>query len=132
MPALKPFTLNRIVALPQALDALPFGNALALRVAPDELFIDTEIPSDSLEDAHAIITRDTSLHGAWLSAGDAADFLIRECRWRLPETRPAFAQGAVAHLPVKLYLETTRVLILVAAVYAAELEPHLLHYKDAA
>ncbi|MEZ4726271.1 MAG: hypothetical protein R3E79_03955 [Caldilineaceae bacterium] len=49
------------------------------------------------------------------------DFLERTCEWEPPHTRPAFAQGMVAGLPVKLWFEPERVLFVIAAPYAADL-----------
>jgi hypothetical protein len=53
------------------------------------------------------------------------DFLTRECEWELPRDRPAFAQGAVAGLAMKLWFEHGRVLFVVPAPFAHELEERL-------
>ena len=41
--------------------------------------------------------------------------------WALPTERPAFAQGAVAEIPVKLWFEEASVRFVVPAAYAADL-----------
>ena len=80
----------------------------------------------ALADPHAIVTRDTGFAGAWLEQSEALDFLERACSWRLPDERPALAQGAVADLPVKLWLEKERVLFLVPAPLAHALEERMV------
>ncbi len=124
MLELKRIPMIRIVALPSALDEADFADALSFRVAPDEVYVQTGV-MPSLKDEHAIITKEASLAGVWLSSQDAHHFLEHECVWELPSERPAFAQGAVAHLPVKLYFEEGRVLIMTAAPYAYDLSERL-------
>jgi len=116
--------MTRIVALPSALDEVDFSAALSFRVAPDEVYVQAEV-IPKLKDDYAIITKEASLVGVWLSSEDAHHFLELECAWKLPLKRPAFAQGAVAHLPVKLYFEEERVLIMTAAPHAHDLNERL-------
>lgn len=128
MPALEPMIATRIVATPAALDAVAWrADALVLRVAPDEVIVAGDIQSDLIlsHDPHAIIVAETGLDAVWLAANEALDFLERTCEWELPRQRPAFAQGAVAGLPLKLWFETERVLFIVPAPFAADLEERL-------
>ena len=128
MPALEPMIATRIVATPAALDAVAWrADALVLRVAPDEVIVVGDIQSDLIlsHDPHAIIVTETGLTSVWLAASEALDFLERACEWELPRQRPAFAQGAVAGLPLKLWFETERVLFIVPAPFAADLEERL-------
>jgi hypothetical protein len=121
---------TRIVATPAALDGAiwPKG-VLALRIAPDEVLVITEveheIARDIVKDPHAIIEREAGFAGAWVAADKALAFLEGACEWELPRERPAFAQGAVADLPMKLWLEEDRVLLIVPAPYATDLEERL-------
>jgi hypothetical protein len=121
---------TRIVATPEALDAViwPRG-VLAMRIAPDEALVitegDHEIARDIVKDPHAIVEYDAGCAGAWVAADEALAFLERACEWELPRERPAFAQGAVADLPMKLWLEEDRVLLIVPAPYATDLEERL-------
>jgi hypothetical protein len=121
---------TRIIATPAALDAAiwPRG-ALAMRIAPDEALVITEarheIARDIVKDPHAIVERDAGFAGAWVAADEALAFRERACEWELPRERPAFAQGAVADLPMKLWLEEDRVLLIVPAPYATDLEERL-------
>lgn len=127
MHALKRLPATRIVATPAALDAADWpAGALVLRFAADEVWVSAAETAVALAarvpDAHALVEPDGSFAGAWLAAETAAAFLARACEWEPPAARPAFAQGMVAGLAVKLWFEAERVLILVPAPYAAELE----------
>ena len=126
MRAPERLALIHVVARPSALDSTVWAeDAVVLRIAPDEvLALTTSVPRIE-GDPHAIIRTDEGYAGLWLSAGEAAEFLSRACEWEPPRHRPAFAQGAVAGLPVKLWLAQDRVLVLVPAPYAADLEERL-------
>lgn len=122
MPALEAFTATRIVATPTALDTATWPeNSLPLRTAPDEvLLLNSSAPNALPADEHAIIEPEGSFMGLWLPMNEALDFLQRTCAWELPAACPAFAQGAVANVPVKLWLESERVLFIVQAPFAAD------------
>jgi glycine cleavage system aminomethyltransferase T len=122
----------RIVASPAALDPARWpSDAIALRTAPDEVFVihkqsNTLKASDfSIADPYAIVLSDGGFAGIWLPLDQALDFLARECEWEVPRERPAFAQGMVAGLAMKLWFEQDRVLLLVPAPFAHELEERL-------
>jgi hypothetical protein len=133
VPELKRIEAARIVATSASLDTAIWRNGtLALRIAPDELLVinetgemGPEIARGIVKDTHAIIERNAGLAGAWVAADEALAFLERACEWELPRERPAFAQGAVADLPMKLWLEEDRVLLMVPAAYATDLEERL-------
>lgn len=124
MPALKRIAATRIVATPAALDAADIPqSSLALRFAPDELFVSPPLQDKSVilvHDPHAIIISEGGFAGTWLPAAAAAEFLAHNCEWEVPDGRPAFAQGAVAGIPTKLWLEDDQVLFIVPAPYAAD------------
>jgi hypothetical protein len=118
--------MTRIVATPRALDAMVRPrDAIVLRVAPDEVLISALVTLDAIGDPHAIVERDTAWHGVWMDVPDAMAFLERACEWELPYDRPAFAQGAVADLPVKLWIERERVLVVVPSPFASELDERM-------
>ncbi len=118
---------TRIVAAPAALDAGDWPeNAIVLRTAPDEVLLLGVVNEDAVSDPHAILIADTSFVGVWLDHDVAIERLSRTCEWRLPSERPAFAQGAVADLPLKLWLEADRVLIIAPAPYATDLVERVL------
>lgn len=125
MPVVETMPAIRVVASPTSVDAavIPAG-AVALRLAPDELLVLGPGPV-SVADEHAIIVADAGWSGAWLDAAAAARFLRHTCDWDLPTPRPAFAQGMVAHLAVKLFFEADRTLILLPSPFAAELAERL-------
>ncbi len=117
---------TRIVAAPEALDAAAWPpDAVALRIAPDEVLVTGEVAAGAVADPHAIVERETGFSGAWLTAEEAADALARACAWEPPSERPAFAQGAVAEVPVKLWLEDHRSLWIVPTPYAHDLTEQL-------
>ena len=124
MPALKRIAATRIVAKPPILDSADIPqNSLALRFAADELFVTPPLQDESIilaHDPHAIVISEGGFAGTWLPADAAALFLARNCEWEVPNGRPAFAQGAVAGIPTKLWLEDDQVLFIVPAPYAAD------------
>ena len=122
MPVFERVHTTRIVATPAALDAArwPAGH-IALRTAADEVLITPPLAEPKVADEHAIVLADSSFCGGWIAAALALTVLERECEWELPRARPAFAQGMVAGLPLKLWFESERVLVLVAGPFAHEL-----------
>ncbi len=134
--ALEPLVCVRVVATVAAIDAARWpGGSIALRVAPDEVLVisdpvahpadSTDLSDVTVADPHAIIERDTGWCAAWVPSEQAIDLLERACRWEPPRVRPAFAQGALADCPVKIWFEPDRVLFVVAAPFAADLEARL-------
>lgn len=127
MPVLKRIQGTRIVATPAALNAARWpSDVLVLRLAADEAFVAATVTADAIADPHAIVVPDGGFAGLWLPTAEALDFLERSCEWEVPHARPTFAQGMVAGLPVKLWLEEERVLFVVAAPYATDLQERLL------
>lgn len=123
--------LLHAAANPAALDSAVWGaGVVVMRVAPDEVLALTDIAPDLSSDPHAVVRPDHGYAAVWLADGQARQFLARHCEWappRLPTTgRSAFAQGAVAGLPLKLWFEHDRVLILVPAPFATDLEERML------
>ena len=122
--------VTRIVTTAAALDgaAVP-DDALILRTAPDEaLVIHAEMAdpdSVTVDDPHAIVVADAGWFGGWIPAAACDTFLDGNCSWVRPNDRPAFAQGMVAHLPVKLWFEEERTLFVVPHVSGHELTNRL-------
>jgi hypothetical protein len=129
VPALKRIAATRIVAQPNALDAANVPqSSLALRFAADELFITPPLQDESVifsHDPHAIVISEGGFAGTWLDNETAADFLQRNCVWEVPNGRPAFAQGAVAGIPTKLWLVDDKILFIVPAPYAHDFAERL-------
>ena len=129
-PRLRPLEATRAVAAPAALDALaadaPWaGDALALRIAPNELLVTAPPDFEVARDPHAIVERETGFSCVWLDAADTAALLDRECDWERPAGRPALAQGEIAGIPVKLWFEAKRTLLLAPAPFAAAFQRRL-------
>ena len=126
MRVLDRFAGTRIVALPHAIDGTVWPDgALVFRLAPDEVLVTAAVNATSVDDEHAIVEPETGFSSVWLDHVTAIDFLERECDWELPDHRPAFAQGIVAGLPLKLWFERDRVLFIVASPFAADLAERL-------
>ncbi|MDE2852036.1 MAG: 2Fe-2S iron-sulfur cluster-binding protein [Acidobacteriota bacterium] len=129
-PRLRRLEATRVSATPKALDALveqppwPAG-ALAFRIAPDELLVTATPDLEVAGDPHAIVERETAFSYVWLDEAKAERFLERECEWRRPGARPAFAQGEVAGIPAKLWFEAWRTLVLTPAPFAAAFQRRL-------
>lgn len=111
----------RIIANAAALDVAdwPDGSRV-FRLAPDDVFLlgDGEV---HLEDPHAIIELETGFSGMTMEPVAALAWLEATCEWELPRQRPAFAQGAVAGLAVKLWFDEDEVFVMTASAFAAEL-----------
>ncbi len=141
----------RVVAKPEALERLAALLAaretsrdraqgpLVLRCARDELlFLEPQSPADSWQvdlavavedlssaDPHHLMIRETGIDGLWLDPAHAEEVIARCAEWRPPQGRPAFAQGALAGIPVKIWFEERRVLLLVAHAFAAALSERI-------
>jgi MFS family permease len=113
--------LLRVVAAPAVLDkAIWPEGAIAMRTAPDGVLALADGAPDLPNDPHAIVEPEEGFAALWLTAREALDLLERKSCWELPDRRPAFAQGAVAGIPTKLWFDHGRVLFLVPAPYAAD------------
>ena len=116
---------TRVVASENAIDRAVFeAGAIVMRFAPDDLFVigDGNVVVD---DPYAIIREDSGWVGVWIGADLAEAFLVSTCDWPRPTERPAFVQGMVAQLAVKLYFMSDRTLIMVPAPLEADLRERL-------
>ena len=125
---IEPIPATRIVARPEALDALEpatDGGVIDMRLAPDELLrIGTTHPPVVADD-HAIVIVDHGWAGAWLPTSALKAFLEAGADWRLPSRHPTFCQGMAAHLAVKCWLAETDSLIVVPLPMASDLAKRL-------
>jgi hypothetical protein len=122
-PSFEPLTGLRVVAEPAALDAVSWGENIAvLRLAPDDAFA-IEATGVTVDDEHAIIEAEAGFSGAWVRL----DTVRRHAEWALPTDRPALAQGFVATVPARVWLpdDGDRVLLITATAYADELAGRL-------
>ena len=126
MPELKRMPATRIVANSTSLDEMSWPDeALVLRTAADEALVIPPLGSVPISDPHAIIIADGGFAGVWVEADEALAFLARACEWELPEKRPSLAQGSVAGVATKVWLDVDKVLFVVQAPYAAEFSERL-------
>ena len=121
----KPLAATRIVGESAALDALevPEGGYL-MRLAPDDLLVLPPISGVDVADRHAIVEPEGGFSGAWFEESELA-VLQSVCGWEFPGHRPAFSQGHVAGIPMKLWFTGGRVLALVPTVVVHHLAERL-------
>lgn len=113
----------RVVASPADLDAATWpAGATTLRLAPDELLV---LGTDRVEvaDPHALVEVEEGFSALSLSRSELAGWMEREAEWSLPQL--GSAQGMAAGLPVKVWAEGERALLLTRSSLAAELERRL-------
>lgn len=111
--------VTRIVATADALDQATWSEQIALRTAPDEVLLLDSAPPE-IRDEHAIIERDHGWMGIWMDRANFEIMFEESADWVVPTETPSFAQGMISHLPVKLWLEHERVLLVVPRTLAHE------------
>lgn len=117
----------RVVADPAAIDRVEWmslqGPAAALiRIAPDEMLA-VDVAEPVVDDPFAIVERDGGFVGSWEWS---IDDLKAHAEWSLPSEGPATAQGAIAGVPAKVWVDPDgRALVVTAAGYASVLTDRL-------
>lgn len=116
---------TRVVADPGALDGIeaPDGGRL-VRLAPDDLLVFPSPEQVDVADPHAITELETGFSATWFDRSELAR-LQAVCAWEFPRHRPAFAQGHLAAIPVKMLFDQGGALVLVSTVLAHHLEERL-------
>ena len=116
---------TRIVADPAALDRIeaPGGGRL-VRLAPDDLLVFPPLQQVDVADRHAITELETGFSAARFDHSEL-DRLQAVSAWEFPRRRPAFAQGHLAGVPVKMLFDEGGVRVLVPTVLAHHLEERL-------
>jgi hypothetical protein len=117
----------RVVARPDALDALEPapGQAIALRLAPDDLLVLGLTEAPRIDDPDAIVVAERGYVGWTLDETERAALLRHHVEWEPGPDRPALAQGLIAGVPAKLWLDERSALLLCPAAYAAEMEARI-------
>jgi hypothetical protein len=120
----------RVVAAPRALDEATWYDEgpgpdefvpLVLRLAPDDAYA-IGATAVELDDDHAIIESEVGYLALMFPADEFADIVVPHLEWPPPLERPAFAQGAIAGVPTKLYIDSTgAAIVLVLDSYADDL-----------
>ena len=125
MLALEAIRGLRIVADPRAIESIVVADgAVVLRFAPDDAFVLVAGPLESV-DVDAIIVEESGFVGCWLTPAEVESRLVPHIEWPLPAIRPVLVQGLIAGVPAKLWLESSRALLLCAAPYAHDLAERL-------
>jgi len=105
----------RVVASPEAIDGAAWQDAgpgpevfepLILRFAPDEAFA-IGATGVRIDDPEAIAEAEVGYVALMFPVDEFIDIVLPRIEWSAPATRPAFAQGAIAGVPAKLYIDST-------------------------
>ena len=105
----------RVVASPEAIDGAAWQDAgpgpevfepLILRFAPDEAFA-IGATGVGIDDPDAIAEAEVGYVALMFPVDEFVDFVLPRIEWPAPATRPAFAQGSIAGVPAKLYIDST-------------------------
>jgi hypothetical protein len=120
----------RVVASPEAIDSATWQHAgpgpddfepLILRFAPDEAFA-IGATGVLIDDPHAIAEPEVGYVALMLPVDEFIDFVVPRIEWPAPATRPALAQGSIAGVPAKLYIDSTgAATVFVLAAYVDDL-----------
>ena len=128
MSAPEPFErleATRIVAVPEALDEIesPDGGRL-VRLAPDDLVVLPPLERVEVADPYAIVEPEAGFSAAWFDRSELSRLQALSA-WEFPRRRPAFAQGHLAGIPVKMLFDVGGVRVLAPTVLAHHLEERL-------
>jgi hypothetical protein len=120
----------RVVASPEAIDRAVWHDEgpgadqfepLVVRFGPDDVFAIGATGVD-VDDPHAIVEHEVGYVAVMFPADEFVDIVVPHLEWPAPMERPAFAQGAIAGVPAKLYLDSTgAAIVLVLASYLDDL-----------
>jgi hypothetical protein len=120
-PVPEPLAGWRVVANPSSIDEI---GGVVLRFAPDDALALSDTAPE-ISDPDAIVERDTGWVSLRLSEKEALELISIHATWHAPVERPSFAQGMLAGLPAKVYLNGAASLIVVPAPFAHELDERL-------
>jgi len=117
---------RRVVASPSSIDnaVWPTG-AMVVGIAPDDVLLVGNGPIE-MGDPHAIVEPDGGFCVVRMSVARVIDLLATNASWQLPESRPCLAQGMVAGLPIKVFVDGGEAMVITPVPFAAELEARLL------
>jgi hypothetical protein len=120
----------RVVATPEAIDRAVWRDdgpgpdefePLVVRLAPDDAYAIGATGVD-IDDPHAIVEREVGFIALMFPVDEFVDVVVPHLEWPAPIERPGLAQGAIAGVPAKLYLDSTgAAIVLVLASYVDDL-----------
>jgi hypothetical protein len=112
----------RVVSTPNAIDtAITPANKIIMRTAPDAVMVLHASPDEVSvpDDEHAIIESEFGFSMIAVSRTEFDRFVRPLVEWRIPES--GLAQGLCGFVPVKMWLKSDGVRILVATSFAETL-----------
>jgi hypothetical protein len=120
----------RVVASPEAIASAVWRDdgpgpdefePLVLRLADDDVYA-IGATGVEIDDPDAIVEQESGFIALMFPADEFVDIVIPHLEWPPPMQRPALAQGAIAGVPAKLYLDSTgAAIVLVLASYLDDL-----------
>ena len=124
----------RVVASPDAIDRAAWQRdgpgpndfePLVLRFAPDEAFA-VGATGATVDDGDAIVEPEVGYVALMFPVDEFFDFVLPRIEWRAPDAHPAFAQGLIAGVPAKVYIDSTgAATVFVLAAHLDDLLPRL-------
>jgi hypothetical protein len=75
-------------------------------------------------DPHAIVEAD-GFCGMRMTEQAVVNLLSHSANWHLPDMRPCLAQGMMAGLPIKIWIDQGEALVMTPTPFAVELEERL-------
>jgi len=116
-------TLTGVFASAEALDSMSAEGTV--RIAPDEALVLGPPPAGGVADPHAVVLDVSDGWSVFRLSGDAPrESFAYLSPLRLPEE--GFIQGDVAHVPVKVLVETNGIRFLVPSMWEAHLRERIL------
>jgi hypothetical protein len=124
----------RVIAAPDALDGAAWQpphaapddfEPLVLRFAPDEALA-VGATGVHVDDADAIVEPEVGWVALMFPVDEFFDLVLPRIEWSAPTERPSLAQGAVAGVPAKVYIDSSgAATVFVLAAYLDDLLPRL-------
>ena len=125
MPAPEQLVAWRVAADPASLDAAEWpAEVTVLRIAPDEALVLGAAPVE-VGDPYAIVEPEEGFCAVAMSRAELEAWIARNAEWALPEGDRVFAQGGAAGLPVKVWVDGDRALLITRASLSRDLEERL-------
>ncbi|MEX2654506.1 MAG: hypothetical protein WD532_05685 [Acidimicrobiia bacterium] len=123
MPAPEMLDVIRVVAAPAAIASIS-SDGVVLQIAPDEAII-LDATDVVVEDEAAITVPDDGFVGVEMTRDRLEEWCRREAEWELPDLVSYFTQGMVAGLPIKIWVNGDRALVIGRTSLARDLEERL-------
>lgn len=123
MPAPEMLGVIRVIASPVAIGSIS-SDGVVLQIAADEALI-LDATDVVVDDEAAITVPDDGFVGLQMTRDQLAAWCRREAEWDLPDLVSYFTQGMVAGLPIKIWVNGDRALVIGRTSLARDLEERL-------